>query len=254
MINILKMDLHRFKTNKMMYILLLIFLSFQIFGIYMIKQYEQPGEEGSMLISTINESQFIQVMLSQTPSWVLLYITVFSVYFYMSEFNSGFYKNYISMTQARLFSVISKIIVLGLFTALMFIVMIIADLIGRSIFFNHSTIGDLAYFVKLIIGQFLLHWAFSIVILCISMISKNLIASIVVGVVLALNVFGMVVGALESLVDLVNLSPYLLVNTIVSTKDFNNMHDVVHVSSVAIIFILLFSFIVVRYKIKEDLR
>lgn len=77
--------------------------------------------------------------------------------------------------------------------------------------------------------------------------------SLVVGVAIALNVLGMVVGALNVLVDKINFSKYLLVNTIVSIKDFNHMNDVVHVASVAIIFILLFSFIAIRYKMKEDM-
>lgn len=252
MINLLRMDLNRFFTNKMMYILLLVFIAFQVFGIFMLKQYEQPVR-GEMLISSMNESQFIQVMLSQTPSWVMMYIMVFSVYFYMSEYNSGFYKNYISMKNARMYSVISKILILGLFTLLMFVAMIISDLIGRAIFFNNTAIGDLGYFAKLLLGQFLLHWAFSIVVLCITMILKSMIPSIVIGIVLVLNVFGMVVGALESLIGDVNLSSYFLVNTIVSIKDFNNMSDIIHVVSVAVIFILLFSFIATKYKMKEDL-
>lgn len=252
MINLLKMEFNRFFTNKMMYILLIVFMAFQVFGIFMLKQYEQPVR-GEILISSMNESQFIQVMLSQTPSWVMMYIMVFSVYFYMSEYNSGFHKNYVSMKNARMYSVISKILILGLFTLLMFIVMIISDLIGRAIFFNNTAIGDLGYFAKLLFGQLLLHWAFSIVVLCITMILKSMIPSIVIGIVLVLNVFGMVVGALESLIGDVNLSSYFLVNTIVSIKNFNNMSDVIHVISVAIIFIILFSFIATRYKMKEDL-
>lgn len=152
-----------------------------------------------------------------------------------------------------MYSVFSKILILALFTMLMLITMILADLIGRTIFFNHADIGDLGYFVKLLVGQFLLHWAFSIVVLCISIFSKRLIVSLVVGVALVLNVVGMIVGAFDSLFDKINLSKYLLVNTIVSIKDFNNLNDVVHVAIVAIVFTLFFTFIAVRYKMKEDL-
>ncbi|RJX37924.1 hypothetical protein D3P09_17725 [Paenibacillus pinisoli] len=253
MINIFKMDFHRFKTNKMIYLLLLLFFAFQIFGIYMLKKYEEPGGNGGMLISTMNESQFIQVIMAQTPSWMLVYIAVFSVYFYMSEYSCGFYKNYIAMKNARMYSVLSKILITGLFTLCMFIVMFVADMIGRSLFFDHAALGDGGYLAKLLIGQFFLHWAFSIVILCISIISKSLIASIVVGFLLSLNVFGMVISAFESLVGQVNLSSFLLVNTIVSPRDFHHINDLMHIAGVAIVFLLLFSFIAVRYKIKEDL-
>ncbi|MBO0994417.1 ABC transporter permease [Bacillus sp. SD088] len=254
MINLLKMDLNRFFSNKIMYVLLVVFIAFQLFGIFMFKQYEQPVEQGGILISSMNESQFIQMILAQTPSWVLMYIAVFSVYFYMSEYNSGFYKNFISMNNARRNSVISKILILGIFTLIMFFVMIIADLIGRSLFFENGAIGDWGYFTKLLIGQFLLHWAFSIVVLCTAMIIKNVIPSIITGLILGLNVLGLMASAFESIISDTNLSSYLLVNTIVSIKDFNQINDVMHVAVVAIIFFLLFSIIAVKYKMKEDLR
>src|SRR5699024_2940949 len=145
MSNLLKMEFNRFFTNKMMYILLVVFMAFQVFGIFMIKQYEEPEVQGGIAISAMNESQFIQQMLSQTPSWVMMYIMVFSIYFYLSEYNAGFYKNYISMKNARMYSIISKILILGLFTLFMFAAMLVSDQIGRAIFFGNTEIGDIGY-------------------------------------------------------------------------------------------------------------
>lgn len=254
MLNILRMDLHRFRTNKMMYLLLLLYGAFQVFGIFMMKQYEQPIEDGELKLGLMNESEFIQLMLSQTPSWVMIYIAVFSIYFYMSEYSSGFYKNYITMKSARIHSVISKIFIQALFTLSIFIVMVIADLIGRGIFFDTTAIGDWGYFAKLLAGQFLLHWSFSILILCVAMVARSMLVSLCIGFIFALNVIGMVLGALESLVDQVRLSKFLLVNTIVSSTDYNNAHNLLHVGGVAILSLLLFTAIAVNYKLKEDLR
>src|SRR5699024_8380486 len=154
MINQFKMDFYRFKTNKTMFALLFIFCAFQIFGIFMFKQYEQDMiEESGMKASVMNASEFIQSVLSQTPSWIMAYIAVFTVYFYISEHNSGFYKNMINMKKSRAFSVLSKILIQALFTLLMFIVLLIADFTGRGIFFDNTSIGDLGYFIKLLIGQ-----------------------------------------------------------------------------------------------------
>ncbi|WP_062051664.1 hypothetical protein [Bacillus sp. JCM 19034] len=91
-------------------------------------------------------------------------------------------------------------------------------------------------------------------ILCITIIAKNVITSIIIGVVLGFNVLGMVVSAIEAITFNSNLSSYMLVNTITIQKDFDDIGDIRHVVSVAIIFILLFSFISVRYKSKEDLK
>ncbi|MEK3683283.1 ABC transporter permease [Paenibacillus sp. FSL R10-2736] len=253
MINLLKMDLYRFRRNRMMYLLLLLFCAFQIFGIYMMKQYEQPLE-GGIPVSTLTESEFIQYTISQPPSWMLIYIAVFTIYFYMSEFNSGFHKNYISMRKARIYSVLSKIVILALFVAMLFLTMLIADWIGRKLFFEHTDMGDLATIIKLLISQFLLHWAFAMLILCIAMIAKNLLISLSAGFILALNVIGMVLGALESQMDGVRLTKYLLINTIVRVKDFNSPADMVHTFGVAAAVILLFGILAVRYKIREDLN
>lgn len=247
------MEVNRFFTNKMMYILLAVFMAFQVFGIFMMKQYEE-SMPGMMLPSAMNESEFIQSLLAQTPSWLMMYIMVFTVYFYMSEHNAGFYKNYIAMERARSYGMLSKILVLGLFTLLMFAVLLFADFIGRPIFFDNAALGDLRYFVKLIIGQFLLHWAFAVVILCITMLLKNLVASFIIGLALVLNVIGMAIGFLESLLWNLELSSYFLVNTIVTVRDFNETQTVIHVYSVALVVLFLASLIAIRYKMKEDLK
>lgn len=253
MINLLKMDWYRFRRNKIMYLLLLIFCAFQLFGIYMMQQYAQPMEEGGVQIGSLNESDFIQYTISQPPSWMLIYIAVFTVYFYMSEWSSGFHKNYISMRKARIYSVLSKIVILAVFVSMMFLTLLIADWTGRRLFLGNTDIGDLAYLMKLLIGQFLLHWAFSLLILCIAMIVRNLLFSLTAGFILALNVIGMLLAALESRIGGVHLTKYLLINTIVRVKDFNSAADTLHTAGVGVAAVLLFGFLAVRYKIREDL-
>lgn len=80
MLNILKMDFYRFVRNRIMYLLLLVFCAFQIFGIFMTKQYAQEMENGGISVSSLNESDFIQYTISQPPSWMLVYIAVFSIF------------------------------------------------------------------------------------------------------------------------------------------------------------------------------
>ncbi|XID95600.1 hypothetical protein ACF3MZ_14240 [Paenibacillaceae bacterium WGS1546] len=254
MINILKMDLYRFVTSKVAIILLLVFALFQLFGIFMMNQYEDPMANGGIVLSAMNESQFIQMILAQPPSWVMLYILVFAVYFYMSEYNAGFYKNYITMAKARAYSVISKLVMQAIFTLAMFLTMIAVDLMGRGIFFGNTSIGDPGYFAKLLIGQFLLHWAFSVLILCIAMMTRSILASVGIGAFLALNVIGMGLSALESLVSSLDVAKYWLVNVIVTIVDFHNTGIFMQVLSVALVSLLLFAMIAIRYKIKEDLK
>lgn len=254
MINQFKMDLHRFMTNKVMYVLLLVYCAFEIFGIFMMSQYEQPAEDGGMTISMMNQSEFMQSVLSQTPSWVMLYIAVFTVYFSMSEYNAGFYKNVPTMKKSRTQAVLSKVLIQAIFTAMIFAVSMISDLIGRGIFFENTSLGDWGYLIKLLVGQFLLHWAFSVVILCLTMYSRSMLISLILSFVVALNVIGMSLGALEGLLDNINVTQYFLVNTITSPMDLNQTENMVHILFVALVSLLLFSFISLRYKQKEDLH
>ncbi|MFA1821891.1 hypothetical protein ACDX78_17200 [Virgibacillus oceani] len=255
MINLFKMDFRRFIRNKMMYVLLLIFCAFQIFETFMMSVYEEPMAEGGIQASAMNASEYIQLVLSQPPSWMLLYITVFTVYFYISEQNAGFYKNYITMKNARVYSVLSKILIQAVFTLFMFVTLLASDFIGRSLFFENSIIGDPGFFVKLLLGQFLLQWSYSVLILCVSIITKSMLVSISIGIVFVLNVIGMIVSSLETLIfDNTYVSDYLLVNTITQIRDFVNWNEVIHVGSVGVVSFIIFTAIAINYKRKEDLK
>lgn len=253
--SLLKMDFYRFIRNKTMYLLLLIFGAFQIFATFMMSQYSDPMSGSGTDAAMMNASEFIQYVLAQPPSWMLLYIAVFTVYFYMSEQNAGYYKNYITIKNARIYSIGSKIIIQAGFTLLMFIVLLASDFTSRSLFFSNSEIGNLDYFLKLLIGQFLLQWAFSILILLVTIITKKMLVSVSIAIVLALNVIGMIFSSLEILLfDDTYLSDYLIVNTITQNRNFGHWAEVFHVGLVAVLAILIFTGIAIRYKQREDLK
>lgn len=254
MINMLRMEFSRFFTNKVMYILLLVYIVFQMFGTFMFTQFETVSPISGQLVQDITQSEYMQMIISQTPSWLLLYIGIFTVSFYMSEYNNGFYKNFISMENARVQTVIAKILVLGLFTLLMFIIMIITDFIGRAIFFENTDIGDPQYFIKVFLGQFLLHWAFVVVVLSITMIVRRIVASIVIIVLLVLNIIGSLSMVLESFIHDDRFTSYLLVNTITLPMDYNDLGDFLHVIIVAVVYFIVAGLIAIKFKQQEDLH
>lgn len=237
-----------------MYILLLVYIVFQMFGTFMFTQFETVSPISGQLVQDITQSEYMQMIISQTPSWLLLYIGIFTVSFYMSEYNNGFYKNFISMENARVQTVIAKILVLGLFTLLMFIIMIITDFIGRAIFFENTDIGDPQYFIKVFLGQFLLHWAFVVVVLSITMIVRRIVASIVIIVLLVLNIIGSLSMVLESFIHDDRFTSYLLVNTITLPMDYNDLGDFLHVIIVAVVYFIVAGLIAIKFKQQEDLH
>ncbi|MBW4080149.1 hypothetical protein [Paenibacillus sp. S150] len=251
MLNLL--DLRRFGRNKPMIVLLLVYCLFQVFGIFMQSQYP-PAEVNGVSVPALSEGEFMQHTLSIAPSWVLIYLTVFVVAFYMSEYNAGFYKNYISMRRARIYSVLSKIAVQALFTLLLLIAVVLSDVVGRFWFFGNSSFGGVGLFTKVLAVQFLLHWAFSVLVLCLIVIVRNMLTGVIAGIVLSFNIVGMALSALETAIGSPRISPYLLVNTIVTPQDMGNGGDILHAVPVAAVFALLFAAIAVRRKLREDLR
>lgn len=254
MINMMRMEFTRFFSNKMMYILLGVYMAFQLFGTFMYTQFPIDSQISGEPVSDISQSEYMQLVLSQLPSWVMLYIGIFTVSFYMSEYNHGFYKNYISIENARMHSVIAKILVLGLFTLLMFTAMILTDFVGRAIFLENTDIGDSVYFMKVVVGQFLLHWAFVAVVLCITILLRRTVASMVVAVILGLNIIGMLLMMLESLIHDGEFTSYLLINTITSPMDYDVTSNFLHVIIVAVIYFVVATLISIRFKQKEDLK
>lgn len=213
----------------------------------------QYNESYEFSIGAMSEAEFFQYIMSQPPSWMLVYITVFTIYFYMSESSSGFIKNYISMHNARIYSVISKIIILALFVVIILIVAICTNWIGRYVFFDSVQLGDLVLFAKLLIGQFLLQWAFAILILYVTMITKNTIVSLLIGMLISFNVLGIALAALDSLIDPIQIAPYWLVNTISSTTDYHHNGEFMQIIAIAVVYIVVVSFTSTRYKLKENL-
>jgi hypothetical protein len=60
-----------------------------------------------------------------------------------------------------------------------------------------------------------------------------MLISISIGIVLVMNVFGMMVRGIEiMLFDNTFVSDYLLVNTITQIKDFESINDLMHVGGV----------------------
>ena len=152
MLNLLRMDMRRLIGNKVTIALLLIYCLFHVFGIFMMNQYPSAPVNG-LTLAEMNEWQFLQHTLALAPSWALIYLSVFTVYFYMSEYNAGFYKNYISMRRARLYSVLSKLSVQGVFTLALMAAVVFSDVVGRYWFFENSTFGDT--------GRSCVYWAFN---------------------------------------------------------------------------------------------
>lgn len=256
MLNIVRMDLRRFRSYKLMPVLLAVFFGFQLFGIYNFSKYADSF--AGVEFGSLSASAFFQYLLSQPPSWMLIYIAVFTVYYTWSERSSGFYKNYISMRHARVSSVMSKTLVLGLFTLLLFGTAVVANAIGRWLFFPEAPMGDWGTYVTLLALQILLHWAFAVMLLFGALAARSLIAGLILGLVLALNVIGYLLSALASLLfgDGAAQASWWLTNRIMLPMELtqSGVANAWHPLLVAVVFLLLFGAAGAWFRQREDLH
>ncbi|MFS0722441.1 hypothetical protein [Paenibacillus sp. 1P07SE] len=253
MLNLLRMDLRRFVRNRLTLILLLVYCVFHMFAIFMMSQYPTAPVQG-MAIDEMTEGQFLQYITSSAPSWVLIYLSVFTVYFYMSEYQAGFYKNYMSMRRARVYSVLAKLAVQGVFTMLLLAAVVFSDMASRWWFFNNTEFGELGLFLRVLGVQFVLHWGFTALVLCLTILVRSLLTAVIAGIVLSFNLIGMGLAVLESLAGLPHISSYLLVNSIVTYSDYSDNGHALHGIAVGVVALVLFTVVSIRLKMKEDLR
>ncbi|QNK56919.1 ABC transporter permease [Paenibacillus sp. PAMC21692] len=257
MLNILRMDFRRFRKNNMLPLLLAVFFAFQLFGIFMMSRYADSYSAG-LAPGSMSASEFFQYMLAQPPSWMLLYVAVFTVHYTWSERSAGFYKNYISMRHARVSSVLAKALLLALFTLLLFVAAVAANALGRLLFFENAPTGELGQYALLLLLQFLLHWAFAVMMLFVALAARSLIAGLIIGLLLALNLVGYSLSALAALLlgeDGAGIASWWLVNRIVHTLELGQGGaGVLEPAIVALLFLLLFGAAGAVFRQREDLR
>jgi ABC-2 type transport system permease protein len=260
MLNILRMDFRRFRKNNMLPLLLAVFFAFQLFGIFMMSRYADNYSAGAGLRpGSLSASEFFQYMLAQPPSWMLLYVAVFTVHYTWSERSAGFYKNYISMRHARVSSVLAKALLLALFTLLLFVAAVAANALGRLLFFENAPTGELGQYALLLLLQFLLHWAFAVMMLFVALAARSLIAGLIIGLLLALNLVGYSLSALAALLlgeDGAGIASWWLVNRIVHPLELGQAGgaDMLEPAIVALLFLLLFGAAGAVFRQREDLR
>ncbi len=230
MLNVIKMDLYRMIKTKSFYVILMIIVVFMLFGSYMIDQdlstlkemakdaelqTDQAAGNGADTDKNVN----LGISFDATPlmqdnitlldeasvmlsSAILLFFTgIFAVLFVCGENSTGFIKNIISCTKKRRYVILSKTVVMSIFVVLETIILLIALSIGSSIF--HSSVSmklSLSFrFLQYVGLQCLLHIAFAIIIIMISVIVRSTAISMMISIGLSSGLGSLIISYLSML-------------------------------------------------------
>lgn len=227
MLNLLKMDLYRLFRSTTTWIMFLVTIGMVVFAVSMTKfdvSNMEPGESSvTKEIGTQISEEEISVNFGITaetlPEWAtgevdfadllstqigsglfLIVVSIFVTIFVCAEQKNGYIKNIAGQFSNRAVLVLSKTIAVGIQVLAMFAVMTVAMLVTGKICFGSAlvleSVGEL---LKVLGGQFVLHFAFAGFILCLSILFHSSALSMTIGILISCKITTLLYALAERL-------------------------------------------------------
>lgn len=279
MINVIKMDLYRMFKTKSLYVVWLIFILLIIFSTVMIKgdysedAIQQENYQTSIQASE-NENIGMNVILPTKPGEritvydsfyanvkgkaVALFIVIFAVIFSTADMKSGFIKNIGGQVKNRISLVLSKALILTLFTILTMFLFFGVQGICNHWFFGYLKWGPWKEFLSYFGLSLLLHIAFAMIVMAAAIIIQNNVFSMALAVCLCMNMIFIIYSFLDKVAAAIHIKDFHFVLYTVTGKiamlpikmNGKDIRSAAIVSIVYILISLVFSSFVVQ---KRDL-
>ena len=243
MLNILKMDWFRMIKMKSTWILWIAMAAMLLFSTVMmseeflnpaqiaanqeaIEEYEQssgapnigmtvtiptkPGEQ-----ATVYDLFFANVQ----GKAIALFLVIFAVLFATADIRSGYIKNIGGQIGNRAFLIFSKTVILFAFTALTFFIALLVQAVSNLISFRYLEWGDFQELAVYFGTQVMLHFAFALIVIGLSIVISNNVISMALAICLCMNLTMLLYGAINSLTEKligesVNVIPYTVTGQI----------------------------------------
>lgn len=216
MLNLLKMDLYRLFRSSTTWVMMLITVGMVVFGVSMTKFDASNMEQGAESMATeigtdISEDAInVSIGISSTtlPEWAtgdvdfadltnaqvgsglfLIVVSIFVTLFVCAEHKNGYIKNIAGQFPNRGMLIVSKVIAVGVQLLVMFFVMELAMFVtGKVCFGDRLVFGSIGKLFTVLGGQFVLHYAFASLILCLSVLSYSSALSMTIGILISCKV------------------------------------------------------------------
>lgn len=256
MFNAIRMDVYRLFKTKSTYIILVIMLALSVMGTGLMSvmtemtgakrqqvQTEQMSDnadyaveddqfnedtEGaqsqlSVSVSEIDPDENDNSVLSFAMSDISglqagLFIIIFTVLFSMADINSEFIKSIGGQVKSRGVLIVSKMVAIAIFTAIVIIADFLTQLIAVNIFFDDAAVGSASEIVRLLSSQFVLNFALAVLMMAIAMIIKNNVVSMIIGVCMCTGIFELIFMGINYLMDKIGFSDFDINNILITGK------------------------------------
>ena len=173
-----------------------------------------------------------------------LFLVIFAVMFATADIKSGYIKNIGGQVSQRGMLIVSRAVVLALFTAITFAGIFVFQAAANMLAFKCVVWGDWKEIIPYFLTELTLHYAFVLICMAIAVIIKNNVISMTLSVCLTMNIMSIVYGFIDYVVNRKGLHNFSIYKyTVTGRMAMLPMNagrdDVVSSMCVAVIFIII---------------
>lgn len=225
MLNMIRMELYRMFKTKSLYVIWLVLAAGILFttGLaademktYTMEEKQEMYEyaTGQQKSDTVNLGMDVTVPTKPGDTvsvfdlfygnikgkFLALFMVIFAVLYSTADMTSGFVKNIAGQVRDRRGLVFAKGVSLFVYTVLTMLIFTGIQTISNALFFDELVFGPVKEFLQYAGIQTLLHFALLIIVMCIAIVLRNNVISMMLSVCLCMNVLVIFYSFLDNLI------------------------------------------------------
>lgn len=225
MLNMIRMELYRMFKTKSMYVIWLVLavgilfttgLSADEMKTYTMEEKQEMYEyaTGQQKSDTVNLGMDVTVPTKPGDTvsvfdlfygnikgkFLALFMVIFAVLYSTADMTSGFVKNIAGQVRDRRRLVFAKGVSLFVYTVLTMLIFTGIQTVSNALFFDEFVFGPVKEFLQYAGIQTLLHFAFLMIVMCIAIVLRNNVISMMLSVCLCMNVLVIFYSFLDNLI------------------------------------------------------
>ena len=239
MLKLIKMDLYRMFHTKAFYVVWIFLAATIAFSTVMTKEdYKYMQEEAAKgQLESVSEGNlnvglnvtiptkpgekvtvFDQVFANMQSKFVALFLVIFAVLFSTADITRGYIKNIGGQVKERGNLILSKAIVLLIYTGLTLFLYLVIQAICQYAVFGASKWGDMEMFWRYFGTEAVLHYGLVLICMAVAIILKNNMLSMTLSVCLCVNVLTIVYSVVDKVLRDMGVKDFSFIEHTVSGK------------------------------------
>lgn len=241
MLNMIRMELFRMFKTKSLYVIWMVMaacvfltngLSAEEIKTYSMEEKQEmyeaamDGEESENLGMDVtlptkpgeDVSVFDGFYANVKGKFIALFMVIFTILYATADITSGYVKNIAGQVRNRKNLILAKAVALLLYTVLTMLLFVGIQMLSNAISYQKLVIGPGKEFFQYAALQTLLHFALIMVIMCVAVVLRNNVISMMISVCVCMNVLIMLYGVVDQAVEKLGIHDFHMMDYTVSGK------------------------------------